>query len=315
MSIILGSALAIGSALVSAASNKSSQDTQNKYNAEQTAKQAQSNYYYGEKAADNAHQRSLALMDAAIEKNSLKNQVQQAKDAGMSPGLLYAGGAGAGMSGQGGGAMGSGSSGMAAPHGVPRQSLLEVQQLAMEQKRLENETKLAQAQTQNIEADTEKKKEETNATVELTPVQKELAKQNAIEKYIENMRKEWENSERANGDVMIAKNKTTGHVTAISKESLYDKKMTTEIAETIARTENNKALAELNTEKKLGYWQELMNATKNADSAAQQAAAIKLAAEWNTGEYTNWKTWVDTAKDAVKVVDGLISTAVKFPIK
>lgn len=61
------------------------------------------NYNYGEMAADAAHERSLGLLSAEKEANSYVSQVADAKEAGLSIGLLYGGGGAGGTGGSAGG--------------------------------------------------------------------------------------------------------------------------------------------------------------------------------------------------------------------
>ena len=106
------------------------------------------------------------------------------------------------------------------------------------------------------------------------------------------------------------------------------------IAKTLAETGNNNAQALLTNSKAQGYWVELMNATteanaamKNADANTRnadantrnaatnekmyendkvRAAAMKLATEWKTGEFTNWKTWVDTSCQGINTIGNAV---------
>ena len=55
-------------------------------------------YQYGEKAAENAYNRQLAMYQRSYEDQSYKAMVEQMEDAGLSVGLMYGG------SGSGGGA-------------------------------------------------------------------------------------------------------------------------------------------------------------------------------------------------------------------
>lgn len=276
---------------------------QNKWNKDNAKEMAELNYLYGEKSADAAYQRQLGLLNANVQANSYGEKVRQAKEAGLSVGLLYGQG-GAGGSASGGTApQGTGASGMAAPQATQMANGLDVMNQIAQAKKVENESKLVDAQRKNIEADTAKKEAETN----LTPMQRALMKEQAVAQWIENERKEYEQSGETSGPaVKSIRHEALGRTTSIASNSYFSQKLSTEIAEVMSRTESNKAMAELNTEKKIGYWTELLNATKNADSQAIQAAAIKLAAEWNTGEFTNWKTWKETAGDAVKAVGDLI---------
>ena len=63
-------------------------------------------------------------------------------------------------------------------------------------------------------------------------------------------------------------------------------------------------VADLNNEKARTYWQVLLNAAAHADADRMRAAAAQLATEWETGEYTNWKTWADLAKNVLGTIGG-----------
>ena len=85
-------------------------------------------------------------------------------------------------------------------------------------------------------------------------------------------------------------------------------------AKTMAETGNLQAQELLANERAKIMWEELINATKNANSNLMQATAYKLASEWSTGEFTNWKTWTGLAEDAVGLVfDGV--KAFKQPVR
>ena len=117
------------------------------------------------------------------------------------------------------------------------------------------------------------------------------------------------------GDIAMYKNKLYG-TGGIEKGGLFDQNVTTQIIKTMAETDATNANALLTNKKAEGYYQELLNATTEAEAATKhgeasliqaangkvQAAATKLAAEWNTGEYTNWKTWAEQAKAVVQLV-------------
>ncbi|QCS36881.1 DNA pilot protein [Tortoise microvirus 19] len=268
---------------------------------------AELNFQYGEQAADAAHQRSLGLLQAETEANSLEAQVADARAAGLSPGLLYGGGAGGTGGSAGGGAMGAGARGQSAeaPDYLEVEAIKNQNKLvAIEAARLVNESLKVKAEKDNIEADTALKNEERMTSEELTPIQKAIGEQEGLSKWIENERKKIEQS-GMQGDVESLYNKALGEI-HFTKGSDWDKKQALEVAKAFSEVRGQDIINELNTEKKKGYWEELANATKNADSQAQQAAAVKLAAEWSTGEYTNWKTWVSLAKDAVGAVTDIV---------
>lgn len=282
---------------------------------------AELNYQYGEMAADAAHQRSLGLLEAETEANSYVNQVADAKEAGLSVGLLYGGGPGGTGGSAGGGAQGGGAGNQkgAAP------DYLEVEAIKQARKQAHadlmksiNEGRLVVAEKEKVETETEEIKSNIDTSNELTPFQKELLREQATAILIENIRKDWENLGGRNkiGDFkdMDYTSKELGRYIRINEGSIFDKRTAEEVAEISSRIEGNKALAGLNTEKKKGYWAELMNATAIADSEEIKAAAIKLGAEHATGEYTNWKTWKDIAFDIWKTVLGAAGDAAKASI-
>lgn len=273
---------------------------------------AQLNYDYGELAADAAHERSLGLLQAETEANSYQSKVADAEAAGLSVGLLYGGAGGGGGASAGGGAQGGG----AGNQRSKAAEYLEIMAAQQAQKQADaeiartiNEGRLIDAQRENIQAETENIKEDTATSKETTPIQVELLRQQGIGKLLENARTEWENS--GGGETEVFRNVKLDHTGAISKDSYFDRRIAEDIAEAISRTEGNKALTELNTEKKNGYWQELLNATAHANAAEAQAAAIKLASEWSTGEYTNWKTWTTLATDALGGITDIIKAGKK----
>ena len=92
----------------------------------------------------------------------------------------------------------------------------------------------------------------------------------------------------------VYKNKQYGEG-SVSSGSLFDKQESAQVLQTMANANNQEAQALLTNEKAQGYWQELLNDTVRADSDKIKATAIKLASEWSTGEFTNWKTWADLA--------------------
>ena len=59
------------------------------------------NYEYGEKAAENAYDRQLAMYNRSYEDQSYKAMVKQMKEAGLSVGLMYGGNGSGGGAGDG----------------------------------------------------------------------------------------------------------------------------------------------------------------------------------------------------------------------
>ena len=101
--------------------------------------------------------------------------------------------------------------------------------------------------------------------------------------------------------------------------------LSTAIAKTLAESGNLNASEALTTEKRKILWIELMNETMKAQAAmkgaeaslklaendAVKSAAIKLATEWETGEYTNWKTWVETAESGTRLIKNIRGGGIK----
>lgn len=307
MSLLIGGLAALGGAALGLIGN----NRNNKKNQKNQKSAEERQFEYNEKSADNAHQRTLGLLEASKQANSMQEKVKQANEAGLSTGLIYGGGGAGGAASASSGAQANTQTG--SPQQENLSQVLDINNAINQRKlanaevdRVKNETALLETKRENLEADTAKKTGEASQIEALTPIQKELMKQSAIQQFVENERREWEQGGNAGKDVQMSRNSELGYTSGISKGSKFDERISAEIAETMSKVENNKALAELNTQKKLGYWTELLNATKNANNEEIKANAIKLAAEWNTGEFTNWKTWVDTAKDAVGAVGDII---------
>lgn len=276
---------------------------------------AQLGFQYGEEAADAAHQRSMSAYEIEKQDNSAEAQLADLKAAGLSTGLLYGGGGagGAGASstraaqGSGAGAMG----GQAPDYLEVEANKQMAKQAAAELTRTNQEAALLGAEVAQKRAETKKIQEETETSKELTPFQRELLREEATSKLIDNVRKDWENlgGRDTQGEKFGAlefTSKDLERVARVNGGSLFDKKGAAEIAKIQAETEGATALAQLNTEKKQGYWQELLNATTAAENDKIRAAAVKLAAEWETGEYTNWKTWAEQAQKAAGTIVKLI---------
>lgn len=297
--LLKGAAKSVGSALGLSTHNsekliKKQEESQENLN----ASNAQRNYEYGEMAADAAYQRQLGLNES----QNYQNTVQDVKDAGLSVGLLYggggAGGSGGGRASQGDGA--GGQNGMAPDYLAVEQIKNQKFQNSIEAARAATESRLTNAEVDRTKAETERIKEETASSVERSPIENELLSQQAISAYIDNIRKEFENTGEEVGyhgkyaDVFI------------SNKGNFSKQQAAEIAKAVSEADKNNAAAALDTEKKQGYWQELLNATRREDTEAAKAAAVKLAAEWSTGEYTNWKTWSELATQGVGAIKDII---------
>lgn len=271
---------------------------------------AETSYYWNERAAQDAYARQKELRDEQREWD--QGDVQRLKDKGLSIGLLYGGaggeggGQGAGASGPQGGAQGRGGQ---APNSIEEQLLRQEMALTgAEVRRVESEVELNKANAKEAKANAEATGEQAETTRGTRDALIEKLKQEGKSHFIENIRKQIENEGYDGGDVVIFGNKLYGGQ-AISKGSKWDEQTTADIAKAFAEANNNDAASKLTDEKTKGYWNELLNATRHADADVMKAEAIKLATEFNTGEYTNWRTWINVATQVINAIAGLAVAA------
>jgi hypothetical protein len=246
-----------------------------------------------------------------------ENQRKHYENAGLNVGLMY-GGSGAG------GTLSSGNGGGATGGSAPAQENIGQQMglMGIQTQQMLNQNELLKAQKENIEADTKNKlagatnlganTETTNATRDLL---KENMRQSGIGTMYENIQKEIELDPDSynSGDENIIGNQVYKNQIRINEDSYVLKQLNQDLLKTVAETKNLDASTVLNNNKAQGYWQELLNATSQANSQAIQAAAQKLSAEFNTGEFTNWKTWADLGTDAIKALGSLKGLGGKTP--
>lgn len=286
---------------------------------------AELNYQYGEKAAENAYNRQMAMYERSYKDQSLAAMRQQAEEANMSVGLLYgaggAGGAGA-MSGAPQGETGGAQAGNAEGPAAQQAANIATAELGLRMANAKADLDVKKAQIKDIEASAEAKRAEAGLKTEqkITELEQrnaliEKLKQEGMSTWIKNVQENWKAFAGKNwggepGKVAKygQKNEIYGFY-GIAENSYISEQQSVELAKAIAETnqanENGKAakaLAELNSARANGYWQELLNATMHAKADETRAAAAKLAAEFETGEYTNWKTWITIAKEAILAI-------------
>lgn len=220
---------------------------------------------------------------------NMEAQIAHMKKAGLNPGLMYAKGGTGGSTGGGSASVGGGQ----APNSAQLKNADTSQLMAgMGMMKLQSEIKLNEAQANKLNADAKTTEESrSNLIAKLYEEGKGNYLKNAQEQY-----------------KMLAERGKTGNVswndenyvkygeTQIKGNSIFVEELSTSIAQTLANTGNQQAQALLTNEKAKGYWQELLNDTARADNDKIKATATKLAAEWTTGEFTNWKTWAELAR-------------------
>ena len=130
----------------------------------------------------------------------------------------------------------------------------------------------------------------------------ENARQNGIGQYLENIANEWKIT---GGNIGLNFNVDGfGLEQTLNPNAYIGQEATNILLKSIADTGNANAQALLTNNKAQGYFQELVNATAHADAEKVKAMAMKLTAEFNTGEFTNWKTWADLGLQAASIVTG-----------
>lgn len=277
---------------------------------------AEHQFGLNEQAAQNAYDRQVEFFNLTNEYNTPAQQVKRLRDANLNPALLYGASAG--------GASGAASQ-PTAPQGkgtntkeanVAEAKMVKIQEALarLQSAKLLSEVKVNEAKANKDNADaeqagaqTETENKKRNAFVKLLEEQWNHEYEKGRGQYLKNAIERWKMDPAKSNDGYEHKEWDHRYGTAnIHENGFLSRREADELAEIYAKAENNKALAELNTEKKRGYWQELLNATRHADADQQKAAAAKLAAEWSTGEHTNWKTWYDIANSVANAALGAV---------
>lgn len=291
------------------------------------------NYTYGEKAAENAYKRQMEMYERSYKDQSYQAMRGQMEDAGLSVGLMY-GGAGSGggigaMSGAPQGATGGAHAGAAEGPAAQQAANIATAELGLRMANAKADLGVKKAQIKDIEASAEAKRAEAGLQAEKTVTEQqsrgafvEELKQRGLETWIRNITKDMQAklsapglmSEESDGQLYATyENELYGSM-KINSRSMINEKEAVQILQAYSQATKNEAeakaadaLKELNSARAEGYWQELLNATTHANADMIKAAAAKLSTEFNTGEYTNWKTWADLAKG---IVGGAIGGAI-----
>ena len=238
-----------------------------------------------QKLTDMQAEKNLALMkDSYKEQKKLwdatqaEAQVAHLKRAGLNPALLYKGGAGGSTSGGGGASVGGAS---ASDEAARSNRDLATAGMGLQYVKAAAEIPKIKADTKKTEADTKTVDYTRDYLVNNLMLQGEGM-------VIENLRKEYENT----GEEQHSEGDLTGDH-SVKDKGYFGRGLTNSIANSLADTGNKNAQALLTNKRAEGYFQELLNGTANANANTVRAAADKLSKEWVTGEFTNWKTWVD----------------------
>lgn len=292
--------------------------------------QAKLNYEYGERAAQNAYEREQAMYQQSKQDNSFAARKADAMGAGLSPGVLYGstGASGGGAGSTGGGKMGAtGTSGGAAPDPTAGiQTLLGLRQMKLQERKNVAEVKLMESQAKAAEAEAGNKEAQTKTENTIRALRKAITWLEGKDMYRnEILKRIWDNGSAflKEDDTYKINNwgdKEVGEIFGNEEFNLNDYTMNMkelelqnalEVVNKIStEIEKIKSERDLNDAKKWATFQELIVAQQDADTRRIEALAKKLATMWETGEYTNWKTWVGVGKDAADVLTRLVGTIV-----
>lgn len=281
---------------------------------------AKLSYDYNEQAAENAYERQMKMYQRSYEDRSYKAIRKQMEDADLSIGLMY-GGSG---SGGGQGSTSGAPQGQAAVSGGNANAniadIVQMGGLGLQLKGLQKDLQLKDAQINEINATAEAKRAEAGLASEkkITEMQSREATIRDIfetgkSKWITNLRALYEDTtESGENDTLEATDDFYGEHSIIGKR-MKNQEFANDImlkqakaAEALGNEKAAKALAALNDEKKKYLYKEVLIAAQHADAHSMEAAAKKLATEWQTGEYANWKTWSDLGMNAVKMLGTVI---------
>lgn len=256
------------------------------------------------------------MYDYTYDKNTPQAQIKNLKEAGLNPALMY------GLGGNSGGDTGGGSAsagGATASGSAERQAAdNQTAMMTLQAAKLNSEIKVNESIANSNNADAKNKgagTETLNATRELL---KENMKQEGLGRFLQNlitdstMNQSKDNPDGQNSEIHNNTYEWTGRITG---NSYVMEGVAAAITKTQAEAGDAAAKALLSNKKAEGYFQELMNETlkakaagKMADNDEVKAAAIKLASEWSTGEFTNWKTWTDLAGKGIEALSDVIGT-------
>ena len=289
------------------------------------------NYEYGEKAAENAYERQLAMYQRSYEDQSYKAMVKQMEDAGLSVGLMYGGSGSGGGAGAMSGAPKGDTGGAIAGQATSAAALMEVENqrksLALQQASMAKDIQLKDAEIELKEKEADKAGKEALYTEALTETEDILRNAKAHREFwegrlnwIENLRKQFEDVTTPTEDGELnATEDMYGNYEIISK-AISTASKAADVLKVIAETgteEQRKtclaAEAALTNEKVKGYWKELEVAIKNANSQDIVAAATKLNSETNRmdiehkyGVKMTVKQWVELGIGVTGAVAGAV---------
>ena len=292
---------------------------------------AELNFEYGEKAAENAYERQLAMYNRSYEDQSYKAMVKQMEEAGLSVGLMYGGNGSGGGAGAMSGAPKADTGGAIAGQATSAAALMEVENqrkaLALQQASMAKDIQLKDAEIELKRKEADRAGQEALYTEALKETEDALREARTNREFWEgrlpwlnNMRQEFEDTTDPNVDhtMEVTDSYYGSHI--FSSKGLLSAQKVGEVLKVFAEkgTEEQRkaclaAEAALTNEKVKGYWKELEVAIKNADSQAIVAAATKLNSETNRmdiehkyGVKMTAKQWIELGIGVTGAIAGTI---------
>lgn len=293
---------------------------------------AQLNYEYGEKAAENAYRRQMEMYERSYRDQSFPAIRQQMEDAELSVGLMYGGGgpggAGGATTGAPKGETGGAEAGRADSPAAQQVAAIQQAQLGLGLVSMKKDLAIKDAQIEEINATAAAKRAEAANLTEksITEMQQRDwivrgAKEIAHTHYIDRLRKEYEDTQPAEGGKDMEWNDAQFGIYKIVHEGMRNQETRVGVLEAISRINKNdeernaaKALARLNNTKADGYWRELQIELIKGNALAAMAAAQKLSAEVKKMEVEHkygYKMgplqWVELGKDGAELLISAVS--------
>lgn len=278
---------------------------------EQQAKLNEMQIAGNKELSDYQQQKQLEM----FEKTGYGAQMKQMKEAGLNPAMIY-GMSGGGVEGTtGGGNIGSVGGGHASDESSRKMASIQAQGMALQNRMMQAEVKKVEAETENLEAQTDNTKSRTVTENEQRDILIENIKQQGLEKWLHNVQERYKmqgNPDNEEGTGWHSNAKLNEEI-FINEGSYIQRELTTAILKMQADTGSAEAQALLTNKKAEGYYRELMNEIikaeaqkKSAESSEIVALAIKLSAEFDTGEFTNWKTWTDLGIEGASALGNIV---------
>ena len=247
----------------------------------------------------------MGISKEMFEHTGYAAQRRQMEEAGLNPALMY------GQAGAEGSTMAIGAGNASGSHAsdemAQKQAATQMQGMGLQSAMLASQIKVNEAQANKLNADAKLSTAQTKTEEEKRTILIENMKQEGVSQWYANLENEMKrNPPLKENETMMFRNESYDVYTGFQKTSYWNQELTNGLLKSAAEI-NNIDMNTLLTDKKVeGYWQELANATKEADAAEMQAAAAKLSAQFNAGELQNAKFWIQMSTEVIRALGSII---------